>query len=133
MSKKPRRRLDKYMIQPLIIRTFTRFVIAITLCLLWKRLVASVQPLSAAYLLSAAVFFILAWLAYLRADGMKLPKLDRKLFDRERKPVIRYGDMIDYIDEMPHPDENLDDEEIEFITFISNIITGAIFLVISFF
>lgn len=133
MDKKPRRRLERYMIQPLIIRTFTRFVIGITLALLWKRLVASIQPLSTAYLLLAVVFFALAWMAYLRSDGMKLPKIDKKLFDRKPKPVIRYGDLPDYIDEEPHPDDDLDEEEIEFVTFISNLITGAIFAILSLF
>jgi len=133
MSKKPRRRLERYMIQPLIIRTFTRFVIAITLALLWKRLVASMQPLSLAYILLAVIFFALAWIAYLRADGLNLPKIDKKLFDRNPKPVIRYGDFPDYIDEEPHPDDDLDEEEIEFVTFISNLITGAIFLILSLF
>ena len=133
MDKKPRRRLEKYMIQPLIIRTFTRFVIAITLALLWKRLVASMQPLSTAYLLLAVVFFALAWMAYLRSDGMNLPKIDKKLFDRKPKPVIRYGDLPDYIDEEPHPEDDLDEEEIEFVTFLSNLITGAIFVILSLF
>ena len=133
MSKNKRRRLEKYMIQPLIIRTFTRFVISITFALLWKRFVASMQPMSTAYILIAVIFFALAWMAYLRADGMKLPKIDKKLFDRKPKPVIRYGDMIDHIDEEPHPDENLDDDEIELVTFYSNLLTGAIYLILSFF
>lgn len=133
MSKKPRRRLERYMIQPLVIRTFTRFVIALTFALLWKRFVASIQPLSVAFTFIAVLFFVLAWLAYLRSDGVRLPQIDKKLFDRKPKPVIRYGDMIDHIDEEPHPDDNLDDEELEFVTFISNLLTGAIYLIMSLF
>lgn len=133
MSKKPRPRLEKYMIQPLVIRTFTRFIIALTIALLWKRFVASVQPLGTACFFMTVVFLVLAWMAYLRYDGVRLPQIDKKLFDRKPKPVIRYGDMIDHIDEEPHPDDNLDDDELEFVTFISNLITAVIFLVMSFF
>ena len=133
MSKKPRRRLEKHMIPSLVIRTFTRFVISITIILLWKRFVASMQPLSTACFFMAVVFFVFMWMAYLRADGVRLPKIDRKLFDHKPKPVIKYGDMMDYIDEDPHPDDNLDEEELEVVTFYSNLITGLIFLVMSFF
>lgn len=133
MSKKPRRRLEKYLIQPLVIRTVSRFVFAITIALIWKKLVASMQPLSTAYFLAAIVFFVFAWMAYLRADGIRLPKIDRKLFEPKHKPVIRYGDMIDYIDEEPDPFKDMDEEDHEFVAFLSNLIAGAIFLILSFF
>jgi len=133
MSKKPRRRLEKYLVQPLVIRTVSRFVIALTVALLWKRLVASIQPLSSAFFLLAVVFFVFAWMAYLRADGVKLPKIDRKLFEPKKKPVIKYGDMSDYIDEEPDPFQDLDEEDHEFVAFLSNLITGTIYLILSFF
>ena len=133
MKNKHFRRLEKYMIQSFVIRTFSRFVISITFALLWKRFVASMQPMSTAYFFFAAVFAIFAWMGYLRQDGMHIPKIDKKLFDRKPKPVIRYGDMIDHIDEEPHPDENLDEDEIELVTFYSNILTALIYLVLSFF
>lgn len=133
MSKKPRRRLERYLIQPLIIRTVSRFVISLTIALLWKKLVASIQPLSSAFFLFAVVFFVFAWMAYLRADGVHLPKIDRKLFEHKNKPIIRYGDMSDYIDEEPDPFDDLDEEDHEFVAFLSNLITGAIYLILSFF
>ena len=133
MKNKHFKRLEKYMIQPFIIRTFNRIVISITFALLWKRFVASMQPLSTAFFLLAALFGVFAWMGYLRQDGLRVPRIDKKLFDRKPKPVIRYGDMIDHIDEEPHPDENLDEEEIELVTFYSNLLTCAIYLVLSFF
>lgn len=133
MKKKHFRRLEKYMIQSFVIRAFSRFVISITIALLWKRFVASMQPLSTAFFLFAVIFFVFAWMAYLRQDGLRIPKIDKKLFDRTPKPAIRYGDMIDYVDEEPHPDENLDDEDIELVTFYANLLTGAIYLILSFF
>lgn len=133
MSKKPRRRLEKHLIQPLVIRSVSRFIIALTIALLWKRLVASMQPLSSAFFLLAVVFFVFAWMAYLRADGVRLPKIDRKLFEHKNKPIIRYGDMSDYIDEEPDPFGDLDEEDHEFIAFLSNLIVGAIYLILSFF
>ena len=133
MKKKHFRRLEKYMLQSFAIRTFSRFIISITIALLWKRFVASMQPLSTAFFFLAILFFVFAWMGYLREDGLRIPKIDKKLFDRKPKPVIRYGDMIDHIDEEPHPDENLDDDEIELVTFYSNLLTGAIYLILSFF
>lgn len=133
MKNKHFRRLEKYMIQSFVIRSFSRFIISITIALLWKRFVASVQPMSTAYFFLFAVFAIFAWMGYLRQDGLRVPKIDKKLFDRKPKPVIRYGDMIDHIDEEPHPDENLDEEDIELVTFYSNILTALIYLVLSFF
>ena len=133
MKKKHFKRMEKYMIPSFVIRTFSRIVISITFALLWKRLVASMQPLSTAFFFLAVLFFIFAWMAYLRQDGLRVPKTDKKLFDRKPKPVIRYGDMIDHIDEEPHPDENLDEEDLELVTFYSNIVTGTIYLILSFF
>lgn len=133
MSKKPRRRIEKYMIEPIVYRTFTRFIICLTLALLWNRFVKSMMTTSAAYFFFAVFFVALAWMSYLRLDGLHIPKIDKKLFDRDKKPVIKYGDLPDYIDEEPDPFAGLDDDELEIITLVSNGINAVIFLVLSFF
>lgn len=133
MSKKPRKRIEKYMVAPIIYKSFTRFIISLTVALLWNRFVKSMMSASAAYFFFAALFVAFAWMSYLRMDGIRMPKIDKKIFDRQKKPVIKYGDLPDYIDEEPDPFADLDEDELELTTFAANAVNAVIFLVLSFF
>ena len=66
-------------------------------------------------------------------DGINLPKFDRKLFRRKKKPPIAYGDMIDYVDEDIITFEELTDDEKDKTLFIANLITAALFFITSLF
>lgn len=133
LSNKPRFRFERYLIEPIIYKTFARFIIFLTLGLLWNRFVNDLFPATYVFGILAILFFILAWFAYLRMDGIKVPKLERKLLDHRKKPPIMYGDMSDYVDEDRDPFEELEENEKELCILIADILCGIIFLIISFF
>ena len=128
---KKRPPFEKYMIRPVIYQVFTRFLTGLCIALLWNRFIA---PRVAAANLSwgcefGIVFFAaMAWFAYLRLDGVSVPKFDRKLFRRKKRPERAFGDMIDYVDEPVVSFEELSDEEKDLTLLISNLITMALFI-----
>lgn len=133
LKKKPRFRFERYLIEPIVYKTFARFIIFLTLGLLWNRFVNELFPSTYVFGIFAIMFFIFTWFAYLRMDGVKVPKLDRRLFDRKKKPPIMYGDMSDFVDEERDPFEELEEEEKELCILIADALCGVIFLIISFF
>lgn len=104
-----------HLTRPLIYMAFTRFVCALAAALLGDFfLSASFQRdlRQSAFLLFAALFFLLAWIAYLRLDGIRLPKWMMLRLNIRKKPARMYGDIIDYVDEHPPVTfEELEDEE----------------------
>ena len=131
---KQRPKFEKYMIRPIVYQIFTRFLISLCLALLWNRFVNS-NTLRAgagmAYLALAVFYALMAWFAYLRMDGVNMPKFDRKLFRRRKNPERSFGDMIDYVDEPIVTFEELDDGEKDLALLISNLVTMVIFGVMS--
>ena len=85
-----------------------------------------------AALLLGVCFVLLAWIAWLRLDGVRLPKLMMKRVNIRKKPVRSYGDMIDYIDEQPVTFDDLDDAEKDVCCLLSDLACAAVFLVVSF-
>ncbi len=135
MNQKPRRlAFERYMIRPVIYQVFTRFLVSLCLALLWNRFVAPrVAAANAAWGCEFFVVFYaaMAWLAYLRLDGVKVPKFDRRLFRRKKTPERAFGDMIDYVDEPIVSFEELSDEEKDLTLLIANLIAMALFLLAS--
>lgn len=134
MSSKPRRHFGRHMIRPTVYKTFSRVVIALTAALLWNEFVnlSGLIRTSYAFLFVAVLFFVFAWMAYLRMDGVKLPNIDRRLFDWKRKPPVMYGDMIDHVDEEPPAFDDLDDDEKELCVLMANGICCVLFGLLSF-
>ncbi len=123
---------ERYMIRPVIYQVFTRFLVCLCLALLWNRFVAPrVAAAGAAwgFAFFAVFFAAMAWLAYLRLDGVRVPKFDRRLFRRKKSPERAYGDMIDYVDEPIITFEELSDEEKDLTLLIANLVTAALFAV----
>ena len=135
MNQKPRKpSFEKYMIRPVIYQAFTRFLVSLCLAFLWNRFVAprvSAANASWAFAFFAVFFAAMAWLAYLRLDGVKVPKFDRRLFRRKKTPERAFGDMIDYVDEPVVTYEELSDEEKDLTLFIANLIVTALFVAAS--
>ncbi len=135
MPKKNKRPpFERYMIRPVIYQVFTRFLVSLCLALLWNRFIG--PRVSAANASWGCEFFVvffaaMAWLAYLRLDGVKVPKFDRKLFRRKKTPERAFGDMIDYVDEPIVTFEELSDEEKDLTLLISNLITMGLFILAS--
>jgi len=126
-------RLEKHMIRPFIYMTFTRFILALTAALLIEHFINDpLRDISAFAFVFFGIFFaVLAWIAYLRLDGIKLPKFMMKRVNLSKKPAIKYGDMIDYTDEEIVSFEDLEDEEKDVCILLADVICAVLFLLIS--
>ena len=122
--------LDRSLIRPIAYQVFTRFLIGLCIALLAVFLIfgsTEVPQRGAALLIAAALSIAMAWAAWLRLDGVKLMRFDRKLFRRKKSPERAFGDMIDHVDEPVTTFEELSDEEKDLALLISNLITTALF------
>ncbi len=126
-------RLERHMIRPFIYMTFTRFILSLTAALLIEHFIKDpLRDISAFAFVFFGIFFaVLAWIAYLRLDGVRLPKFMMKRVNPSKKPAIRYGDMIDYTDEEIVSFEDLEDEEKDVCILLADIICCVIFLALS--
>ncbi len=124
-----------YMQRPLIYMIFTRFVLALFAILLADFFLppAAGRPIKKdLFFLGAALFAVFAVVAWLRLDGMKLPKMMMLRINPRKKPSRMYGDMIDYIDEQPNITfEDLDDDEKDLCILAADLFCFIIFLIIA--
>ncbi|MBR1606179.1 MAG: hypothetical protein IJ664_00590 [Clostridia bacterium] len=135
--KKWRDKIQPYMIRPFIYMTFTRFLLALCLLLLinfFYSQSAGRPILSAVMLLGGVAFAILAWIAYLRLDGIKLPKIMMMRVNPRKKHRRMVGDIIDYVDEQPQVTfEELDDSEKDICILGADLFCSVVFIVVSLF
>lgn len=133
MKKWFQKHFQRHMIRPIIYQSFTRLVYALTLVLLWNALVSrGALPLSWGFAVPVIVYLLLGWLAFLRLNGLNVPKFDRKLFLRKkRSDRFSGGDIADYLDYKPVTYEELEPEEKDACLLASNLITCAIFFIVS--
>lgn len=133
MMRKFRENWSRSVIRPLIYMVFTRFLLALTAALLADFFINSMSPVRQyAFALMAALFAALAWIAYLRLDGVKLPKAFMKRVHIRKKPARTYGDMIDHTDEEIDSFDDLDDGEKDVCCLVADGICCLMFLVLSF-
>ena len=130
--KKIRDIFEPYMVRPLIYMTFTRFVLSLFILLLIDFFLSpkAGRPIKGTvFLLGSAVFAVLALIARLRLDGLRLPKLLMMRVNPRKKPSRMYGDMIDYIDERPEiAFEDLDDREKDICILAADLFCFIVFL-----
>ncbi len=135
--KRIREKWQPYMLRPFIYMTFTRFILALAAALLADFFLSpgAGRPLKEpAFLLAGALFALLAVIAWLRLDGVKLPKVMMMRINPRKKPARMYGDMIDYVDEQPQVAfEDLDDGEKDVCILGADLFCCAAFLVLSLF
>ncbi len=126
--------VKRYMIRPIIYKSSSRFAYLLTLALLWDRFISqgTTVGLSAAFGLIGIGFLLATWLAWLRIDGVRIPRLPA----RTRKPPkidSLYGDMIDHVDEPITDYADLDANEQNVCLMLSDAICAVLFGVISLF
>lgn len=135
--RKIREKWQDYMLRPFIYMTFTRFVLALAAALLIDFFLAGTvgRPIrEPVFLLTAALFVLLAVIAWMRLDGVRLPKLMMLRVNPRKKPSRMYGDMSDHIDEKPMLTfEDLDDGEKDVCIFGADAVCCVIFFIVSFF
>ena len=122
------------LLRPLIYMAANRFLAALVLLLFYNRFLASplALPGSAAVLLALALA-LAAWLVYLRMDGAHIPRMKNVRFRRRKDPLRNYTDISDHIDDAPPTADDLEDDERDLISLLSNLFCLAIFAVLSFF
>ena len=127
---------EPYMLRPMIYMTFTRFVLALFIVLLADFFISQSVGHSIkknAFFLCAFVFALLALIAWLRLDGVKLPKLMMMRVNPSKKPSRMYGDMIDYVEERPGINfEELDEQEQDICILAADLFCFLAFLLIAF-
>ena len=134
--KKLREKWRNALLRPATYAFSVRFLAALAVILVVNYLVGKNTPrfLGLAFLLLALLFVALAWIAYLRMDGVTLPKPLMTRVNLRKKPKRQYGDMIDYIDEKPGPTfEELEDQEKDLCLLLADAACCVIYLVLSFF
>ena len=135
--KKWREKIQPYMLRPFIYMTFTRFILALAAILLADFFLspnAGRSLKSAFFLLGGVLFALLAWIAWLRLDGVKLPKIMMLRVNPRKKPSRMYGDIIDYVDEQPQVAfEDLDDGEKDLCILGADLFCCVVFAAVSLF
>ena len=126
----------KGMLRPFIYLTFTRFILLLFIVLMVNFLLSpSVgrDLKEVLFLLAASFFLIFVWIAWLRLDGIRLPKFMMLRLNPRKKPSkMLYGDMIDYVDERaPETFEDLEDNEKDVCILGSDVICLFLFLLIA--
>ena len=132
MIKKIRSVYSRALLRPTIYMATNRFLIALIILLAADWLLTGVQIKMYTALLLGVVFILLGWIAWLRLDGIRLPKMMMKRIDIRKKPARSYGDIIDYVDEKPVTFDELDDAEKDVCCLLSDFSCAVIYIVVSF-
>ena len=134
--KKIRRLWQRYMLRPFLYTAFSRLVLGLFAALLIDYFIsgAAGRPLrSTLFLLASAFFALLAWIAWLRLDGVSLPRLMNLRIGPKKQRDRITGDMIDFVDdEPPVPFEDLEDDEKDCCLLCADLICCAAFFLASF-
>lgn len=127
------KRYNRVLLRPVLYRSVTWGTIALAAVLCWNRFVNINGFLSVqrdAFLVAGVFFWVLAWFAYLKADGVRLPMTKPKT--EKRKPKrYSYGDIIDFAGEHIVTFDELDDEEQDLCRLAADFILGSLFLLLS--
>lgn len=130
--KKPRI-YQRYMLRPLIYLTAFRLMVALIVLLAIERFVprGPAPAMIAAFL--AMAFALLAYLVYLRMDGLRVPRVKYIRPKKKSDPLRHAASMADHTDDDPGVSfEELEDDERDFCSLIANLIGMIAFLVASF-
>ena len=126
---------EPYMLRPMIYMTFTRFVLSLFITLLAGFFISQNAGHSVkkdGFFICAFLFALLAVIAWLRLDGVRLPQLLMMRVNPSKKPSRMYGDMIDYIDERPGIGfDELDDSEKDLCILAANLFCFFVFLILA--
>ncbi|MGN0794043.1 MAG: hypothetical protein ACI4MG_06150 [Aristaeellaceae bacterium] len=123
----------RYLFHPVLYMAAFRLMVALIFLLALTRLVprGPAPDLVAGFL--TVLFALFAFLVYLRTDGLRIPRVKYIRPKKKNDPLRHSASMSDYTDEEPPVSfEELEPEEKDLCSFLSNIINLVIFLVLSF-
>ena len=133
MRKWFRKNINRQMIRPIVYKALTRFAYVLAAALIFDRFVSGTPiGLASAFAVAAVGFLAAAWIARLRADGVRLPRLPAKRLRLKDKPEITFGDLIDHVDEKIVSFEDLETGEQDACLIVADIVCAVVFVILSF-
>lgn len=124
---------QRYLLRPIIYLTAFRLMVAAIFTLILVRFVRNgpAPNMIAGFL---AVFFaLLAYLVYLRMDGLRIPRVKYIRPKKKADPLRHTTSMTDHTDDEPGVAfDELEDDEKDFCSLMANLICLAAFLIASF-
>ena len=135
MLKRFRSIYKPYMTRPTVHQAFTRFIYSLLLSFLWDKFISDpLQSKAYVFLFFGAVFAILAWVSYLKLDGVRMPHFSDWLSSSlpHKKPERSYGDMSDYVDEDVVSYSELESDEKNICRLIANAACAVVYIGLSF-
>ena len=126
-------------LKSVVYKLLRRFVTGLVFALLWDRFLNTQKHflmVEHAFFVLGVVFFALAWVNYLKIDGMKIHYLNENKKKAGRKKP-KTGFLIDYAEEEPSPldstDSEYDETEETKTSFAANLLAGVCFILPSLF
>lgn len=129
MIKKIINTYQSYMVRPMLYQCVTKISIALVLTLLWDRFInreGYFELVRDAFLVAGMFFFLLAWIQYLRVDGVKVTRPSGESKKKKRHVT---KDIVDYADEKIISFGELDDDEQLVCRLVGDVVCGLVFLI----
>ena len=124
---------QRYLLRPIIYLTAFRLMVAAIFLLIVVRFVENGPAPSMIAGFLAVFFALLAYLVYLRMDGLRIPRVKYIRPKKKADPLRHAASMTDYTDEDPGVSfDELEDSEKDFCSLMANLISLLIFLAASF-
>ena len=124
---------QRYLLRPIIYLTAFRLMIAAIFALILVRFLKNGPAPNMVAGFLAVFFALLAYLVYLRMDGLRIPRVKYIRPKKKADPLRHASSMADYTDEDPGVSfEELEDNEKDFCSLMSNLISLAVCLAASF-
>lgn len=120
----------KYMIRPIVYRSLVKFLCALCVTLIWDRFINTSGLFLRSHIFACVsiLFAANAWFAFLRLDGVKLPRLPRP---RSKKKGRERGGVTDYVDEPVVSFDELEPDQRDFCSLVSALVCTLVFLGLS--
>lgn len=119
------------MIRPTIYKAVTKIFVILTLLLLWDRYVngGRLSLVRDGFFVGGAFLLVMAWMSYLRLDGIKnpLPRGEKPQKKGKRRPWT--GDIADYADQHIVSFDELTEEEKAACSMGSSLASALLFLI----
>ena len=121
-----------YMIRPTVYKSVTKSFVILTLLMLWDRYVngGRLSLIRDGFFVGGAFLLVMAWMSYLRLDGIKnpLPKGEEEP-RRKRKRRPWTGDLADYAGEHLISFDELAEDERTACSMGSSLLSGLLFII----
>ena len=130
MIKKIINTYQSYMIRPMLYQCATKISIALVLSLLWNRFInreGYFNVVRDAFLVVGIFFLLLAWIQYLRMDGVRVTRVSDESKKKKKRHVTK--DIVDYADEKIISFGELDDDEQLVCRLVGDVLCGLLFLI----